>query len=372
MVVLKVLFYAVIMIAVFGVLIFIHELGHFLTARWAGVTVKEFALGMGPKLLSWKSKKSETRYSIRLFPIGGYVSMDGEDEESENSGAFCNQKVYKRMIIVVAGATMNLLLGLVLTMSVVLMSPNIASNVYAGHDIVQAKEFQEYLAENPEIKEAFDKFDLSAFPLKKGDKIISVDGTLVFSGSEARYEIMNKGYKPIDVTVRRNGEKIKLEDVTFPAYTDKKSNTQFAFVEFMQYGIEAKTPLNVIRQTVTRSVSSVKMIYDSLFGMITGRFGMDAISGPIGVAEVVGDAWSISPVVFINVVSILTINLGVVNLLPIPALDGGRFVFLAIEGIRKKPISRKVEGYVNFIGIIVLFGFMILISFKDVFKLIFR
>ena len=126
-----------------------------------------------------------------------------------------------------------------------------------------------------------------------------------------------------------------------------------------------------MEQTFFRSVSTVKMVYDSLVGLVTGRFGVEAVSGPVGVAQVVGDAAQMGVLSFIYIVSVLSINLGVINLLPFPALDGGRFLLLAIEGIRRKPLNRNVEGYINFIGIVILFAFMIFISFKDVIKLIF-
>ena len=126
-----------------------------------------------------------------------------------------------------------------------------------------------------------------------------------------------------------------------------------------------------MEQTFFRSVSTVKMVYDSLVGLVTGRFGVEAVSGPVGVAQVVGDAAQMGVLSFIYIVSVLSINLGVITLLPFPALDGGRFLLLAIEGIRRKPLNRNVEGYINFIGIVILFAFMIFISFKDVIKLIF-
>jgi len=345
--VLTVIFYAVIMILVFGVLIFIHEFGHFFTARRCGVAIKEFAVGMGPTLFSWKSKKYETKYALRLLPIGGFVSMVGEDEESDDKNAFCNKSVFKRMLIVVAGAVMNLLLGFILMMTLVMLQGPIGSTVVA--------EFNENAVSNSQ--------------LQVGDKIVKVDGVNVHSGNEVLYEIMNQGHEPIDVVVKRNGEKIKLENVKFN--TIKEQGATFGVMDF-KVKQESRSFPNLIKQTFFRSVSTVKMVYDSLIGLVSGRFGMDAVSGPIGVAEAVGDAAKSSYMNFIYIVAILTINLGVVNLLPFPALDGGRFVLLIIEGIRKKPLNRNVEGYINFVGIIILFAFMIFVSFKDVIKLIFR
>ena len=345
--ILTVLFYALVMVLVFGVLIFIHEFGHFFTARRCGVAIKEFAVGMGPTLFSWRSKKYDTTYALRLFPIGGFVSMVGEDEESEDQNAFCNKSVPKRMLIVVAGAAMNLLLGFILVLTVVLLQGPIGSTTVAE----------------------FDEGAMSSSVLAVGDEIIKVDGTRVHTGNEVMYEIMNKGYEPIDIVVKRGGEKITLENVCFP--TVESEGTLFGDMDF-KVKAESRSFPNLIKQTLYRSVSSVKMVYDSLIGLVTGRFGMDAVSGPIGVAETVGTAAKTDYLSFIYIVSILTINLGVVNLLPFPALDGGRALMLIIEGIRRKPLNRNIEGYINFVGIIILFAFMIFISFKDVFKLIFR
>ena len=344
---LTVAFYVLLMVLVFGVLIFIHEFGHFFTARRFGVTIKEFAIGMGPTLFSWKSKKYDTKYALRLFPIGGFVSMVGEDEESDDENAFCNKKVWKRMIIVAAGAVMNLVLGFLLVMLVVLLQGPIGSTTVAR----------------------FEEGAISSSQLQVGDEILEVDGTRVHSGNEVLYEIMNKGYEPIDIKVKRNGEKIVIEDVAFP--TIEQDGAVFGDVDFKVFQ-EPRTFPNLMKQTLFRSVSAVKMVYDSLIGLFSGRFGIDAVSGPIGVAEAVGDAAKTGYLNFIYIVAVLTINLGVVNLLPFPALDGGRFVMLVIEGIRRKPLNRNVESYINLAGIVILFAFMIFVSFKDVIKLIFR
>lgn len=341
---LDILFYALIMILVFGVMIFIHEAGHFFTARACGITVKEFAIGMGPKLFSKNSKKHGTRYSLRLLPIGGFVSMEGEDDASEDENAFCNKPVWKRMLVVAAGPFMNIVLGILLTLIVVLSQGPLGSTVVAQ----------------------FNDNSVSSDKLAVGDEIVKVDGTFVFSGNEVMYEIMNQGYEPIDVVVKRDGEKITLEDVSFGTLTEE--GVVFGDMDFKVLR-EEKTFGNVLKQTLTRSVSSVKMIYDSIIGMVTGRFGLDTVSGPVGVAETVGEAAKTSFVSFLNIGAILTMNLGVFNFIPFPALDGGRFVLLCVEGIRRKPLDKKIEGYINFAGLIVLFGLMILITCKDIFKL---
>ena len=340
----SILFYIAVMALVFGVMIFIHEAGHFFTARACGITVKEFAIGMGPKLFSWTSKKHGTLHSVRLLPIGGYVSMEGEDEDSADKNAFCNKPVWQRMLVVIAGPFMNIVLGITLTFIVILSQSALPSTVI----------------------DSFSADALSSPKLAVGDEIIKVDGTYVFSGNEVLYEIMNQGYEPIDVVVKRNGEKITIEDVEFRTITEEGAT--FGDMDF-KVKAEKKNVWNVLKQTATRSFSTVKMVYDSLIGMITGRFGLNAVSGPVGVAQTVGDAAKTNFVGFLYIGAILTMNLGVFNFIPFPALDGGRFLMLGIEAVRKKPIDKKIEGYINFVGLIILFAIMILVTCKDIFKL---
>ena len=340
----SILFYIAIMALVFGVMIFIHEAGHFFTARACGITVKEFAIGMGPKLFSWTSKKHGTLHSVRLLPIGGYVSMEGEDEDSADKNAFCNKPVWQRMLVVIAGPFMNIVLGITLTFIVILSQSALPSTVI----------------------DSFSADAVSSPKLAVGDEIIKVDGTYVFSGNEVLYEIMNQGYEPIDVVVKRNGEKITIEDVEFRTITEEGAT--FGDMDF-KVKAEKKNVLNVLKQTATRSFSTVKMVYDSLIGMITGRFGLNAVSGPVGVAQTVGDAAKTNFVGFLYIGAILTMNLGVFNFIPFPALDGGRFLMLGIEAVRRKPIDKKIESYINFVGLIILFAIMILVTCKDIFKL---
>lgn len=336
--------YFLLIVLVFGVLIFIHEFGHFMAARLCGVAVKEFAVGMGPTIFSWKSKKYDTKYGLRLFPIGGFVSMVGEDEESEEENAFCNKKVWKRIVIVLAGPIMNLLLGFLLMTVIVFSQGNLASTTIAK----------------------FEEGAVSSQKLQVGDEIVKVDGTRVHTGNDMVYEIMNQGYEPIDIEVIRNGEKLLIEDVSFLTLED--SGVTFGNYDFIPYAEESTLP-NLIKHAYFRSVSTVKMVYDSLFGLLSGRFGMESVSGPVGVAEVVGDAAKMGLLNFLYIVTVLSINLGVFNLIPFPALDGGRLLFLVIEGIRRKPINRNVESYINFAGIMILFAFMIFVTVKDIFKL---
>ncbi len=343
--------YVLLAIGIFSALIFIHELGHYLTARLCHVTVREFALGMGPQIFSRVSKKTGIRYSIRLFLIGGFVSMDGEDSGSDNPNAFCNKNIWQRILIIVAGAGMNILLGFIamfiLTTSTVMSTEGalLPTNVIA--------EFDENATSN----------QMGEYGLMEGDRVIVVNGVPVFTGYDLVYEITNAAYKPVDLVVVRDDYFYKLEDIKFP--TTEDSGITFGSYDFKVYG-KAPNIINLSLYSVNRSFSTVKMIYDSIFDLLRGRYGADAVSGPVGTTQVIGEAAQAGGATLLYLIAVITINLGVFNLLPVPALDGGRLMFLIIELFRGKPINRNLEGYVNFIGIILLLGLMALISIKDI------
>ena len=337
--------YIVIAIFVFGLLIFIHELGHFLAARACGVGVKEFAIGMGPKLVSWKSKKYDTVFRLRLFPIGGFVSMVGEEEESECDNAFCNKSIFKRIFIVLAGPVMNIILGFLLMIILVIGQKTLLSTT-----IYQ-----------------FDDNALSSQYLQVEDKIVKVGKTRVYTFYDVVNEIMNQGYEPVDITVIRSGERITLEDVTFPVIVQQ--GVEFGQYDFVPY-LDRETPINYVKHAITRSLGTVKMVVDSIVDLVNGRYGLQALSGPVGVTEVIVDAAQNGFYTLLYIVIVLSINLGVFNLIPFPILDGGRLLFLAIEGVRGKPINKDAENYINTVAMIIMLGFMVFIIFKDVFGIL--
>ena len=336
--------YIFIALLVFGLLIFIHELGHFLCARVCGVGIKEFAIGMGPKLFSWKSKKYETVYGLRLLPIGGFVSMVGEDEESVEDNAFCNKSVFKRISIVLAGPLMNILLGFLLMLVLV-----VGQKTLLGTTIYQ-----------------FDQNALSSDKLYVNDEIIKIGNTRVYTFQDVIYEIMNQGNDTIDITVKRDGKKIVIDDVNFPIISEQ--GVEFGEYDFIPYA-ERGTFANYLKHALSRSLSTVKMVIDSIVDLVGGRYGMQAVSGPVGVTEVIVDAAKTGFYTLLYVVIVISINLGVFNLVPFPILDGGRLLFLCIEGIRRKPIKKEVEGYINFVATLILFAFMAFVIVKDVFGL---
>ena len=332
----------IIAILAFGVMIAIHELGHFCVARACGVKIYEFSLGMGPRLFGWVGK-TETKYSFRLFPIGGYVSMKGEDEEAEGEDSFSQKKPWQRFLIVAAGATMNILLGFVICLCLVL-STTLASNVVGG----------------------FEDDAISNEWLKVGDRIVEINGSKVHTYNDMQYEILHDGYQPIDLVVIRNGERVLLEDVCFP--TEEESGVLFGMRDF---GVMAakKTFGNVLKHTWFMSVSTVKMIWESLVDLIGGRVGMDAVSGPVGVTEAIGTAAGLGAHNLFYLLAVLTMNLGVFNLLPFPALDGGRLVFILFEMVFRRKVPERFESMVHFIGIVLLLSLMVFVTFKDIVKL---
>ena len=343
--------YILLAIGIFGALIMIHEFGHYLTARLCGVTVREFALGMGPQIFSRVSKKTGIRYSVRLLLIGGYVSMDGEDEDSDNPNAFCNKGIGKRILIIVAGAAMNILLGFLAMF--ILTTATVVSNEGGLLPTNVIAEFDENATSNQAGENG----------LMVGDRIVAVNGVPVFTGYDLIYEITNSAYKPVDMIIIRDDYFYKLEDVNFP--TTEESGVVFGSYDFKVYG-KSPNVFNLAAYSVNRSMSTVKMVYDSIFDLIRGRYGAEAVSGPVGTTQVIGEAAQAGWATLLYLVAVITINLGVFNLLPVPALDGGRLLFLVIELFRGKPINRNLEGYVHFIGILILFALMAIISIKDI------
>ena len=436
-------------VLLFELIIFIHEFGHFITAKKSGIKVNEFSLGMGPKIFSFG--KGETKYSLRIFPIGGFCAMEGEDEESPEPRAFNNAKVWKRMIVVIAGAVMNIILGFVLMFVVVVQQDAYSSTEVQsfpatsfssctglqsgdvikeinGYGISTSMDFN-YPISTAELK-TVDGSTLEIYKEDCGNNLYNMAVSLVqdknnklsdeqvskvnelltkstneivkakskedaYSTYENYYKEINdacgiKDYKvekiveketrkryTADILVERNGEEKLLKNVQFFTYTTKDNSDPQVSIDFYVKPIE-KTFGSVISQTFKQTISTCKMIYASLGGLLTGKFGLKDMSGPIGIASAVttvaseslssGFMSAVNSIIY--VMMIITVNLGLFNMLPFPALDGGRFVFLIIEAIRGKSVPRKVEAIVNGIGMGLLILLMILITANDIFKLI--
>lgn len=321
-------------ILVFGIVIFIHELGHFLSAKACGVRVNQFSLGMGPKLFSLRGK--ETEYSLRLLPIGGFVQMEGEDSESNDERAFSKKAVWKRIIIVAAGAMMNLILGFfVVCLTIAVYSSALSSTTVA--------EFNENATTQAQGLQVNDKI------IKINDRKINIDRDIIF-------ELQRDTDLVVDIVVERDGKEVTVNDVKFEyteKYDDKSGQTYKNFViDFKVYGIK-KTFFSVIRQSFYESIVIARSIWVSLIDLITD-FQLNKISGFVGVGEVIGEAAGLGMDYLLNILAFISINLGIFNLLPIPALDGGRLLFLIIEAIIRRPVPQKFEGIVNTIGFALL------------------
>lgn len=342
----------IIAVLVFGFLILIHELGHYTFARIFKVTIKEFSIGMGPKLLWYDSKKTGIRYSLSMLPFGGYVAMAGEDEESDDPNSFDKKPAWQRFIITAAGATVNIVAG---ALAMILLTTMIPLGSTTVHDFVD-KEQSKYTVSSSESG------------LLAGDTILSVNGKRVKILDELSYEIMRQGNRPVELTVLRDGTEVDLPGVVFP--TEKQEEQTFGMMDFRVNRSE-KTFGSVMTYSFRKSCLIVRMCWESLFDLITGRYTLAAVSGPIGISSAIGDAAraGFSSLLYITV--LISINLGVMNLLPIPALDGGRLIVILAEMITRKKMPAKLEGIINGIGLLLLLGLSVVIMIKDVIKLIF-
>ncbi len=334
----------------FGFIIFIHELGHFTFAKIFKVKVNEFAMGMGPTLL--KKKIGETTYALRLLPIGGFVSMEGEDEESTDERAFSKKPCWQRIIIVVAGATMNLLLGLVLCLV-----------INASQDLIATPVIADFREDSVSVSSG----------LEKNDRIVEIDGHSVTSYMDLSFLMMRDKDGVMDITVKRDKEKVLIDDVKFEM-REYEDGSKGLYFDFFVYGVKP-TFTNVIKSGAGEALSIVKVVYLSLFDLVTGQYGLNDLAGPIGtvtqIADVATDASESHDFsTLFLVMALITINIGVFNLLPLPALDGGRLFFMVIELVRRKPIKAKYEAWVHAAGLALLILLMLVISANDIIKLI--
>ena len=335
-------------ILLFGVIIAIHEFGHFFFAKLFKVKVNEFALGMGPAIL--KKKIGETQYALRLFPIGGFVSMEGEDSESDDDRAFNKKKPYQRFIIVAAGAILNLILGIIVVGVCISMQNLVGSRVV----------------------HSFDENAISCnYGLKAGDEIIKINNTHVYSSRGIGFNMVRDTDNKLNLTVIRDGKKVELKDVQFRQF--ELDGKMYMEQDFYIVG-EEHTFFNVIKNSVLDSASIVQMVRLSLVDLCTGKYGMKDVSGPIGTISAIADSTAQGPrakdklFTALTLLSYITINVGVFNLLPVPALDGGRLFFIFIEMIRRKPISPKKEGIIHTVGLVLLLLFMLVVSISDIIK----
>ncbi len=353
-------------VLVFGAIITIHELGHFLTAKFFGIKVNEFALGMGPALVTFKGGKrvsrkgksaqaaedddDRTEYTLRAFPIGGFVSMEGENEDSSDRRAFCNKPVWQRFIVVVAGAVMNLILGLLVMLVLSSSQPLLGTGVIAG----------------------FHENAVTADRLQVNDRILRMNGHRVNGYNDIIFQLLRDQDGVIDFEVERGGERVKVDDVAFST-TETPQGRKTVNLDFNFYGVQ-KTFWGTLQYSYNWTVSIVKQVWFSLADMLTGRFGFQELSGPVGVAVIVDEAkgeiktQGLRPLLLL--LAFITINVGVFNLLPVPALDGGRLLFMLIEMVLRRPINPKYEGYIHAAGFAALMLLIVVVTFNDIIGII--
>ncbi len=335
---------------VFCAIVIIHECGHFIAAKLCGIQVNEFTLGLGPVLFRLQGK--ETAYVIRLLPIGGAVIMEGDSEDSDNPRAFQKKPVWQRMIVILAGAFMNLVLGFFVIMLSLGLTENIATTTISG----------------------FREQAVSSAQLREGDRITSINGLPIFTSSDIIYKIQSntdrneEGNLVYDIAVLRNGETVQLNDVELTSRVDENGNSSVYF-DFYVEPLE-KNFVSLVSESFMESLSTGRLIIISLIDMLAGRYNINDLSGPVGVVTVVAESVSYDITVFLSTVSFITINLGVFNLLPIPALDGSRFLFILIEAIRRKPLKPEIEGVIHLVGFGLLFLLLIAVTFNDIVRLI--
>ncbi|MGN0592934.1 MAG: M50 family metallopeptidase [Ruminococcus sp.] len=346
-------------------IIAIHEFGHFIAAKANGIQVNEFAIGMGPRIL--KLKKGETTYSLRLLPIGGFCAMEGEDVHSDNPRAYEKKKVWQRMIVVLAGAFMNIVLGFVLLIVTSCMNDLVPTR-YVNRFAAESYTTYGYNIGNWSLMTLQGQVNISSSKdcgLQIGDEIIAINGSYIWSITDLTYKLQTTDANDFTLVVNRDGEKITLEHVKF------ENQLSGGRMDFGLVG-EEKHIGNVLVFSLRDTIATGKLIWMSLGDLVTGKYGIHDLSGPIGTISVISDAatsgtnWAERINSLLTLTVFITINVGIFNLLPIPGLDGSRFLFMVIEAIRRKPIQKEREAMVHLIGMAALFLLMIVISIQDV------
>lgn len=326
----------------FELIIIIHEAGHFCAAKLMKIKVNEFAIGMGPKIISFK--KGETLYSLRLFLFGGYCSMEGEDEASDNEGSFSGKSVWARVFVVSAGALMNLILGVIIVFCIVCSQDLIGTTTVAR------------LEENAPS---------ASYGLQAGDEIKSIDGMRTYTATDVSTGLSRSRTGDVEMIVRRNGEDVTL-NIQFEM--SEYNSMPVINMDFWLYGHE-KTAGSVIVNTGKEFVSITRMVFLSVHDLLVGKYGVSDLSGPVGAVAVVSDAVKTNYKAMFRIMALLTINVGLFNLFPVPALDGWRLFLLIGEGITKKKLPAKWEYVINGVGFILLMALMCFVTFSDITKL---
>ena len=349
--------YILVAVLMFGVLIAVHELGHFLAAKACGVRVNEYAIGMGPAI--WQKQKGETLYSLRAIPCGGYCAMEGEEENSDDPRALNNKGFWAKLLIFVAGAFMNFVTGLVIILI-----------LYGGARAFYTPTLVGFAENCPLQREE---------ALQVGDTLLSINGEHVYVYSDVSLLFDLSKSDEYDLTVRRNGEKVHIDDLTMERreYVDQQGNAYTGFG--LYFGAEPANFGERIGYSCRQAADFVRMVRLSLKMLFTGEAGIRDMSGPVGIVttmtEVGQQSGSFRAAAYniAYLAALIAVNLAVMNLLPLPALDGGKIFFLVVNAIAMVLIGRRIpekyENYIHYGGLVLLLAFMLLITFSDVWKL---
>ncbi len=351
------LLYILLAILLFGVMIAIHEFGHFLTAKLLGVKVNEFAIGMGPAL--WSRQKGETLYALRAFPVGGYCAMEGEDEDTGDPRAFARQAGWKKIIILCAGSFMNFVLGLVITVALFL-------------GITQAR--------TPVVTQFADGFQhQGADGLMEGDRIVSVDGHGIWMYADVQNYLARNDGHGVDLIVVRDGKRITLNDFPMGRYDYEYQGGLYHGFGLIFGEIDDLSIPERICQGAVQTFDFVRIVWMSLGDLVTGRVAVSELSGVIGVVDVVSEVGTQSASIAAGVqnvfyfMALISVNLAVMNLLPIPALDGGRVFFVLLNGlvyaVSRRRIPERYEGYVHAGAFVLLLALMAVVALHDIWNI---
>ncbi len=346
--------YILLAILLFGVLIAVHEFGHFTAAKLCGVRVDEFAIGMGPALI--KKQKGETLYSLRAVPIGGFCAMAGEDEALDDPRAFTSQSVWKRLIILAAGSFMNFVLGLVIVLC-----------IYASATGFRAPVIESFMDGCP--YEGADGF-------QAGDRILSIDGRRIYQYSDIA-DFLSRGDGTYDIVVRRDGKRVELRDFKLvPVEYEGQERKMYGFY----FGYDEGTLANKLRYSWNTTMEFGRWVWMGLEQLFQGQVTVNDMAGPVGIVDLMAQTGESAPSTTDAILDILylgafiAVNLAIMNMLPIPALDGGRVFLLlvtwVIERITKKRLDPKYEGYIHAAGMVLLLALMAYVMFNDIVRIV--
>lgn len=326
-------------IIIFCVLIFVHEFGHFMAAKACGVKVNEFSIGMGPAF--FKKQKGETLYSLRIFPIGGFCAMEGEDEDSDDERAFNKKPAWQRAIVLAAGALMNLLTAVILLIIIAF---------WAGQATTV-------------IDEVLDDSPAYEAGIMAGDEITAIDGESINEWNDIITIIGGSEDETVDITVLRDGREVSLTSTM--EYDDEAGRYKIGITPEIEHSV-----IGSVSSGIKNTGSMTVMMYDILKKLITGEVSAKELSGPVGIVYAVSDTAKAGVIYVVYLAALLSLNLAIMNMLPFPALDGGRLLFLLIRKITGKRVTDEMEGKIHFIGIVLLMVLMVYVTWNDIFKFI--